>query len=109
MEECYLVVTRSKENGVARLSSINVFTSYDKAKEYVDSNVQGQIFIEHNCEVVEEYDCKVNCHEAEPFIDGFIVNKVLYYVAITSGNTIVGFKYTNFTTERFIVRQKVDN
>ena len=55
-------------------------------KNFVDDNVQGQIFIEHNFDVVEKYDCKVNCHEAELFIDGF--------------------KYTNFTTERFIVKQK---
>ena len=108
MEECYLVITRSKENGVTKLSSIDVFTSYDKAKEFVDDNVQGQIFIEHNCEVVEKYDCKVNCHEAEPFISGLLIDKVLYYVATTSGNTIVGFKYTNFTTERLIVRQKIE-
>ena len=108
MEDCYIVITRAKENGVVSLSSLNVFTSYKKAKEFVDGNVEGQNFIEHNCEVIEKYDYEVNCYEAEPFIGGFLVDKVLYYVATSSGSAIIGYTYSNFTTERIIIKQKIN-
>ena len=104
MKDCYILITQSKENGKLHNTMIDCYANYEDAKEELDGRVESQTILEDDCHIVEKYDYKVNTYQAEPFINGFYVDKVLYFVSTKSSNSY--FPTVEFTMDRFIVKQK---
>ncbi len=104
-KNCYILVTQCKENGKITHTMIDCFCEYKDAKEELDSRVESQTILENDCQVVEKYDYKENTYQAEPFINGFFVDKVLYFVSTRSSNSY--FPNTEFTMDRLIAKQKL--
>lgn len=104
-KNCYILVTQCKENGKITHTMIDCFCEYKDAKEELDSRVENQTILENDCQVVEKYDYKENTYQAEPFINGFFVDKVLYFVSTRSSNSY--FPNTEFTMDRLIAKQKL--
>ena len=101
---CYILITQAKENGKLNSTMVDCYANYEDAKKELDGRVESQTILEDNCQIVEKYDHEVHTYQAEPFINGFHVDKVLYFVSTISGNSF--FPNIVFTMDRFIVKQK---